>query len=301
MSARPVIAGIGEVLWDVYPDAAHFGGAPANFACHAASLGAESWMVSAVGADELGDRALKRLRERGVNCGHISRDRTHATGRVLVTLNAAGQPSYKFAADTASDHLAWSEKLAALAARCDAVCFGTLGQRSPISRETIRRFVSATRTSALRVFDVNLRQRFYDAETIQASLRIASAVKLNDEELPIVSELCGLRAVTPREMLVELATAFDLRLAALTRGSRGSLLIAGTDESDSPAPPSNVVDTVGAGDAFTAALVRGFLKSLPLDAINRHANAVAAFVCSQRGATPPLPVELCEMPCIDSP
>ena len=292
MSARPVIVGLGEVLWDVYPDAAHFGGAPANFACHAASLGAESWMVSAVGADDFGDRALDALRQRGVACGHVSRDARHATGRVLVTLNAAGQASYEFAADTAWDHRAWSDDLAALAARCDAVCFGTLGQRSPVSRETIRRFVEATPHSALRVFDVNLRQRFYDAPTLQASLHMASALKLNDEELPIVAELSSVRATAPREMLIELMSRHDLRLVALTRGPHGSLLLAGREENECPAPPTTVVDTVGAGDAFTATLVTGFLRGLPLATINRHANAVASFVCSQKGATPPLPAQL---------
>src|SRR5262245_42710722 len=119
MKTRPVIAGLGEVLWDVYASAAHFGGAPANFACHAASFGADSWMVSAVGEDELGERAVQKLQERGVECGHVNRDASHATGRVLVTLNDAGQASYEFAADTAWDHLAWSDDLAVLAARCD--------------------------------------------------------------------------------------------------------------------------------------------------------------------------------------
>lgn len=292
MSSRPVIAGIGEVLWDVYPDAAHFGGAPANFACHAAGLGTEAWMVSAVGGDDLGERALEKLRERGVECGHVSRDPDHATGRVLVTLNAAGQASYEFAANTAWDHLAWSDGLAALAVRCDAVCFGTLGQRSPVSRETIRRFVEATPPAALRVFDVNLRQRFYSAELIQAALRIASALKLNDEELPIVAELCGVRAVTPREMLIELAALYELRFVALTRGPHGSLLLAGTEEDECPALTGNIVDTVGAGDAFTATLVTDFLRGLPLASINRHANAVASYVCSQNGATPALPAHL---------
>ena len=286
------IIGIGEVLWDVYPDAAHFGGAPANFACHAASLGAEAGMVSAVGADELGDRALDRLRRSDVGCRHVRRDPHHATGRVLVTLDDAGRPGYEFAPDTAWDHLEWSDDLAALATSCDAVCFGTLGQRSPGSRETILRFVEATPRIALRVFDVNLRQRFYDAGMIRSSLQIASAVKLNDEELPIVAELCGVRAVTPREMLNDLANAYDLRFAALTRGPRGSLLLAGGEEHEGPATPTNVVDTVGAGDAFTAALVLGVLRGLPLAAINHHANAVASYVCSQRGATPPLPQRL---------
>jgi fructokinase len=288
------VAGLGEVLWDVFPDAAHFGGAPANFACHAASLGAESWMVSAIGADELGNGAIEKLAERGVKCDYVRRDASHATGRVLVTLNQSGQASYEFAADTAWDHLRWSDDLASLAARCDAVCFGTLGQRSPVSRETIRRFVDATPAAALRVFDVNLRQRFYDADTIRNSLELASAVKLNDEELPIVGKLCGLRAVTPREMMIELATQFDLRLAALTRGPRGSLLISSWGEDDCPAAPTTVVDTVGAGDAFTATLVTDFLRDLPLNVINRHANAVASYICSQKGATPVLPAELRE-------
>jgi fructokinase len=294
MSARPVIAGIGEVLWDVYPDAAHFGGAPANFACHAASLGAEAWMVSAVGADELGDLALDSLGQRGVECASVTRDPKHATGRVLVTLDATGQASYEFAVNTAWDHLSWSDQRASLARRCDAVCFGTLGQRSSISRDTIRRFVEATPPTALKVFDVNLRQHFYDTETIESSLQIASALKLNGEELPIVAEICGIKARAPRDILMELMSRYELRFAALTHGSDGALLIAAGEESECPAVPTTVVDTVGAGDAFTATLVFDFLRGLPVVEINRHANAVASFVCSQPGATSPLPASLLE-------
>ena len=294
MSARPVIVGIGEVLWDVYPDAAHFGGAPANFACHAASLGAEAWMVSAVGADELGDRALDSLRKLGVECGSVTRDPEHATGRVLVTLDAAGQASYEFAAETAWDHLSWSNQLASLARNCNAVCFGTLGQRSPISRATIRRFMQATPRAALRVFDVNLRQHFFDAETIESSLQIASVLKLNGEELPTVAEICGLKARTPRDMLMELMSRYELRLAAVTCGRDGALLLAAGEEAECSAVPTTVVDTVGAGDAFTATLVSDFLRGQPLAEINRHANAVASFVCSQPGATSPLPASLRE-------
>jgi fructokinase len=294
MSARPVIVGIGEVLWDVYPDAAHFGGAPANFACHAAGLGAEAWMVSAVGADEFGDRALDSLRARGVECGFVARDSRHATGCVLVTVDARGQAGYEFAADTAWDHLSWSDHLASLARRCDAVCFGTLGQRSSISRDTIRRFVQATPRAALKVFDVNLRQQFYDAETIESSLQIASVLKVNGEELPIVAELCGIQARMPRDVLMELMSRYELRLAAVTHGRDGALLIAAGEETECPAVPTTVVDTVGAGDAFTATLVSDFLRGLPLVEINRHANAVASFVCSQSGATSPLPAYLRE-------
>jgi len=277
------------VLWDVYPDVARFGGAPANFACHAAALGAEAWMASAVGVDDLGDRALGTLEAAGVECGTVARDRAHATGQVLVTLDSSGQASYKFADDSAWDHLEWSAVLESLAKRCDAVCYGTLGQRSPVSRATIQRFVSATPQQALRMFDVNLRQHFFDQRTIDTSLRIASAVKLNEEELPKVAELCGIDASTPRDMLRQLVERYDLRLAALTCGAEGALLIAGDEESTCPAVPAKVVDTVGAGDAFTATLVPDFLRGLRLAEINRHANAVASFVCSQPGAVMKLP------------
>jgi fructokinase len=249
-------------------------------------------MVSAVGTDEFGDRALDSLRKREVESALVKRDPIHTTGKVLVSLDAAGQPTYEFAADTAWDHLTWSADLESLARQTDAVCFGTLGQRSPASRNTIRRFVEATPAAALRVFDVNLRQRFYDAEIIERSLQIASAVKLNEDELPIVADLCGISASLPRNMLRELVSRYELSLAALTRGPEGALLVSATDESESPAIPAAVVDTVGAGDAFTATLVFDFLRGRALGEINAHANAVASFICSQPGATAQLPDNL---------
>jgi fructokinase len=293
VSSAPVIIGIGETLWDVYPDAAHFGGAPANFACHAAGLGAASWMVSAVGTDTLGDRAIEALEERSVCCTHVTRDAAHATGRVSVTLDAAGLPQYEIEPDTAWDYLRWTSALGERASRCDAVCFGTLGQRSPVSRETIRRFLEAVPRSALRVYDVNLRQHFYDRQLVESSLRLASAVKLNDEELPVVAALCEIPHGAPFDMLGALMSRYDLRLAALTCGSRGALLRTELDEDECPAPTlAAAADTVGAGDAFTATMVIGYLAGLPLKSINRHANAVASFVCSQAGATPSLPQHL---------
>ena len=289
MTRQLVIAGIGEVLWDVYPDAARFGGAPANFACHAAALGAEAWMASAVGVDDYGRSALATLETAGVQCKTVARDREHDTGQVVVTLDPSGRASYRFATDSAWDHLEWSAVLESLAERCDAVCFGTLGQRSTTSRATIQRFVRTAPPAALRMFDVNLRQHFFDRRTIHSSLEIASAVKLNEEELPKVAELCGIGGSTPRQMLRELVDRYDLRLAALTCGAEGALLIAGDEESTCPAVPAKVVDTVGAGDAFTATLVPDFLRGLSLAEINRHANAVASFVCSQPGAVMKLP------------
>jgi fructokinase len=291
---RPVVVAIGEVLWDVYPDGAHLGGAPANFAGHAAALGAEAWIVSAVGADELGDRAVEQLRAQGggARVDHIARDREHATGRVNVTLDAEKRPTFEIATDAAWDHIPWSDGLEQLAGRADAVCFGTLAQRSPGSRDTIARFLRATRPSALRMFDVNLRQHYHDRDTIERSLELASAVKLNEDELPVVASLCGIRAAGTPATLKALARQYGLRLAALTRGPDGAILVAGHEASSEPAPPVHVVDTVGAGDAFTAALVCDFLRGLPLAEVNRRANAVAAFVCSVAGATGRLPASL---------
>lgn len=285
----PVVAGIGEVLWDIYPDGDHFGGAPANFASHAASLGAESWMVSAVGTDALGDHALEMLADHRVISELVARDAEHPTGQVLVTLGNAGVPRYEIALETAWDHLTWSDDLAAFAERCDAVCFGSLAQRSLKSRSTIQRFVQALPGDALRIFDVNLRQRHYDRETIDASLHLASAVKLNDEELPVIAALLGMSARAPRDLMRELMRRYHLRLAALTRGPNGALLLDERGEDECAAPPTMVVDTVGAGDAFTAALVVDLLGGVSLSEINRHANAVASFVCSHPGATPSIP------------
>jgi fructokinase len=285
MTSRRVVVGIGEVLWDVYPDGAHLGGAPANFACHAAALGAESWIVSAVGEDELGDRAVEQLRAIGPRVDQIARHSAHVTGRVDVTLDDRKRPAFEIAANAAWDHIPWSPSLEDLAQRADAVCFGTLGQRSPESRETIARVLRATRPESLRMFDVNLRQHYHDRETLEHSLALASALKLNEDELPAIASLCGIEAASTGQALKTIARRFDLRLVALRRGPDGAILVAGDEESSLPAPPVQVVDTVGAGDAFTASVVCDFLRGLPLEEINRRANEVAGFVCSVPGAS----------------
>jgi fructokinase len=245
-----------------------------------------------VGIDELGDRALDTVRRYAVESASVARDGKHPTGRVDVTLDSLGRPSYEFAENTAWDHIAWSDALDSLARRCDAVCFGTLAQRSPRSRETIQRFVRATPRGALRMFDVNLRKQFYDAVVIDQSLRLATALKLNEEELPIVARLCGISELDPRDAMRALMNRYSLRLVALTCGPDGATLIAGAEESVCPAPATTVVDTVGAGDAFTAAVVIDVLAGVSLAQINAHANAVAAFVCSQAGAVAVLPDSL---------
>ena len=291
VTPRPVIVGLGEMLWDIYPDAAHFGGAPTNFACHAAALGAEAWLVSAGGDDAAGKDALRELARHGVRDGMIQVHPARPTGTVLVTLDSRGQPRYEISTGAAWDEVAWNDGLGALARRCDAACFGTLGQRSAASRAVIRRFLRAMRPETLRVFDVNLRQQYHDADLVRESLALANVLKLNDEELSVVARYCGCRS-GDLGALRDIARDRDLRLVALTRGARGSILIAGDVEHECAPPSAAVVDTVGAGDAFTAALTLGMLRELPLETIHRHAGDVAAFVCSMKGATPALPERL---------
>src|SRR5688572_30340894 len=194
---RPVVVGLGEVLWDVFPDGEHFGGAPANVAVHAAALGADACMVSAVGQDARGNIALERLAAANVDCSAVARLPDQPTGVVRVSVDAAGLPSYDIAAGSAWDCVPWSAAVERVAQRADAVCFGTLAQRSPVSRATILRAVAATREHAWRLFDVNLRQAYYDAGVLAESLELATAVKLNQEELPVVARWCGIENGPP--------------------------------------------------------------------------------------------------------
>jgi len=290
--ARPVVAGLGEALWDVLPDGDHFGGAPANVALHAAALGAEAWLISAVGRDERGAAALVLLDSAGVQRGAIAELPDHPTGVVRVSLDAAGHPVYDIASQSAWDYMPWSRAVQQVAERANAIAFGSLAQRSPVSRATIRRALAATRDTVWRLFDVNLRQPYDDAGVVTASLELANAVKLNDEELPVVAGMCGLGTAPQADQLKALCDRFELRLAALTRGAGGAMLVTPDDVSEVAAPRTTVADTVGAGDAFTATLLVGILAGRALNEVNERANAVAAYVCSQPGATPPIPAEL---------
>jgi fructokinase len=288
---RPAIVGLGELLWDLFPDGPRFGGAPVNFACHAAALGADVHVVTSVGNDDLGRQALDALSHHGVRTDSVAICDAAPTGTVQVAVDAAGKATFTFAPDVAWDHLHWSDGLARLAAICESVCFGTLAQRSAESRQTIRRFVGATPARALRVFDINLRPPFYSEEVIRESLDLANVLKLNNDELPILAAMFDMVG-SDVEVLTRLARRFDLQLVALTRGPKGAILVRGAEVSEAPGLPVAVKDTVGAGDAFTAALVLGLLRNDPLEMINRRACAVAAYVCSQAGATPPLPEEM---------
>ncbi len=284
------VVGVGEVLWDVLPRGRSLGGAPCNFACHAQGLGAESAVVSRLGEDSLGDESVTHLRGRGVDVRFLPRDPAHPTGTVSVDVDHEGKPTYLIHENVGWDFLEASAPSIAFLRGADCVCFGTLAQRSPVARESMRRLVEATPPDALRILDVNLRQAFYSAGVIEDSFRLANVVKLSDEELPVVSKTLGVAGSTT-EQLAELAARFELRLIALTRGAAGSLLWSTEGAMDHPGVPAELSDTIGAGDSFTAALAMGLLAGHSLERINRQANHVAAWVCSQEGGTPRLPSE----------
>jgi fructokinase len=287
---KPKIVGIGEVLWDLLPGGKQLGGAPANFACHAVALGADAHIVSRVGSDAHGDEVLTRLQRIGLPTDCIEIDPIAPTGTVSVAISAGGQPQFTIHENVAWDRMEGGERAQRVVDAARAVCFGTLAQRSETSRAAIRRLVGRA-GHALRILDVNLRQHFYSRDLIHESLSIANVLKVNDAELPLLAEMFGLRGNT-RAQMVELKERYALRAVACTRGKHGSLLFAAGTWSDHPGVPIEVVDTVGAGDAFTAAMALGLLFDWPLDITNHLANRVAAYVASCAGATPQLPDDL---------
>ncbi|MGV3608526.1 MAG: carbohydrate kinase family protein [Planctomycetaceae bacterium] len=290
----PLVVGIGEILWDRFPDGDRLGGAPANFAFQAGQLGAKAQVVARLGRDSDGDRILTELAREGVSLEFLQRDDFHPTGTVLVELRE-GQPTYTITQNVAWDFLEATPALMDLAAHVDAVCFGTLAQRSPTSRETIQQFVERCPERAIRLFDINLRQQFFDKPTLQFGLKMASVLKLNADEVQVLPKLLGwldLDGAARDAIAARLLQQFDLELVAITLGAEGCELHTPHKVIRSKAPAVECVDAVGAGDAFSAALVMGLIKKSPLQHIADHANSVGAFVASQRGAMPPLPANL---------
>ena len=288
------VVAVGEVLWDLLPEGPQLGGAPANFAYHCRNLGADARLVTRVGDDDRGRGVFDRFRELGLPTENVQVDPRRPTGTVAVRLDA-GQPHYTICADVAWDEIDADPAALDLIREADAVCFGSLAQRAEVSRRSIRTLVAAARPGAFRVFDVNLRAPFVDRAIVAESLGLANVLKLNEHELPELAAMFGLPAAAEvRPAMLGLARQFGLSLVALTRGGAGSLLMAADGVwADHPGvDPVALVDAIGAGDAFTAALVVGLLAGRPLEAINAHANDVAAFVCSQPGATPALPESL---------
>lgn len=277
------IIGLGEILWDMLPTGKQLGGAPANFAYHVCRLGGNGWAVSAISDDELGREIKNTLSTKKLNT--ILEEVNEPTGTVQVTLNAAGVPTYDITEEVAWDHIPFTERIGNLAKETSAVCFGTLAQRSPESRATIHKFIENMPAGSLKVFDINLRQKYYDENIISDSLRLADILKINDEELEIVSRMLCLTG-TSEERCRAISREFNLKFVILTMGGDGSKVILEDSVHLSTPGKINIVDTVGAGDSFTAAFMLAYLRGESIEKAHTLATEVSSYVCTKAGAMP---------------
>ena len=282
---KPLVIGMGEALWDVLPEGRKIGGAPANFAFHAGQAGMDARVVSAVGRDALGDETLLTLQQKGLNTDAVARV-DFPTGVVQVTLSEGGIPQYDICEGVAWDNIPFTPALDELARNAQAVCWGSLAQRSEVSRNCIYRFLDAmpSEQGRLKVFDINLRQHFYSIDVIEASCQRANVLKINEEELVIVSELLRLGTPQVEQQCRLLMERFSLDMLVLTCGCNGSYIFTTDETSFRVTPLVQVADTVGAGDSFTATLVADLLKGAPVGVAHEHAVQLAAYVCTQQGA-----------------
>ena len=285
------VVGLGEILWDMFPSGKVLGGAPANFAYQINSLGIIGLPISSVGSDMLGKEIVKLLSEKSLSTELIQINPNYSTGTVEVTLDDAGVPTYIIKQNVAWDNIAYTSELKNAAVKCHAVCFGSLAQRSEISRNTIMKFLSETSKDCIKVFDINLRQNYYSDSIIIESLQDATALKLNDEELEIIKDILGIYG-SVESLISQIMDSYQIEQIALTMGGKGSYLYFPSEESFKEPEKITIVDTVGAGDAFTAGLVYGMLNELSVEKTHEIANNLASFVCSMAGATPTLDEEL---------
>lgn len=288
MKKEIIAVGLGEVLWDVFPDGKRLGGAPANFSYHLAQQGFRAELVSAVGADADGNGILKLLAQKHVSTKYTSRVPA-PTGRVDVAVDSKGVAAYRFSENCAWDNLVFSPENEKLAKRADAVCFGTLAQRGPRSREAILRFLDAMPASSIRVFDVNLRQNFFSEEIILGSLERCSVLKINEDETPTVSKLLGVNLRSRETFFDAVFEKFPgIKMIAQTLGKAGSIVRSrnGTHSEIAAEKSIRLIDTVGAGDAFSAGFVSALLQGASVREAHFHAAKLAGYVCSQAGAMP---------------
>jgi fructokinase len=279
---KQLIVGLGEVLWDCLPEGKKLGGAPANFAFHAGLFGADTIAVSAIGKDALGDEILHELDMKGLN--HLMPRTDQPTGTVQVKIDNDGIPSYEIKTDVAWDNIPFLPEMEQLAAKCNCVCFGSLAQRSEVSRNTIKEFLSHTVKNCLRIFDINLRQQFYTKEIIQDNLNACNVLKINDEELDIVTELFGFSNLSVEDKCRRLLEEYHLDMVVLTCGINGSYVFAPNQKSFMETPEVEVADTVGAGDSFTGAFAASLLAGHTIQEAHQLAVKVSAYICTQKGA-----------------
>ena len=289
-----IVVGMGEALWDMLPEGKKIGGAPANFAYHVSQFGLDSRVVSAVGEDELGVEILKNFHEKKLNC--MIETVPYPTGTVQVELDRNGVPCYDIREGVAWDNIPFTPALEGLARQTRAVCFGSLAQRSVVSRDTIGRFLDAMPDGEgqYKIFDINLRQGFYTKEILCESMRKCNILKINDEELVTVSRMFGYPGIDLQDKCWILLAKYNLKMLILTCGVNGSYVFTPGEISFVETPKVEVADTVGAGDSFTAAFVASILKGLPIPEAHKLAVETSAFVCTQNGAMPVLPDSLKE-------
>lgn len=287
-----IIVGMGEALWDILPEGKKLGGAPANFAYHVSQFGLKSCVVSAVGDDALGNLIIENFKEKGLK--HIISQVPYPTGTVLVEIDQTGIPQYEIKENVAWDNIPFTDELEALAKQTSAVCFGSLAQRNVVSRETINRFIDAMPKAEndLIIFDVNLRQSFYNKEILDQSMKRCNVLKINDEELVVISRILGYPGTDLQSKCWILLGRYNLKMLILTCGVNGSYVFTPGGMSFYATPQVKVADTVGAGDSFTAAFTSCILKGMPIAEAHHKAVDVSAFVCTQNGAMPTLPNEL---------
>ena len=285
------IIGLGEVLFDVLPQGAKLGGAPANFAFHVSQFGYDAVAISAVGNDILGDHALKTFDDNGLK--YIIPRVPYPTGTVNVTLDEAGVPTYTFTPDVAWDHIPFTPEMEAVAKEAKAVCFGSLAQRSAVSRETINKVLEATPEDCLKIFDINLRGNFYNKEVLQQGVRHANILKINDEELITVGRMFDYPGLDIEEKCRIIMRRYHLKMVVLTCGTNGSYVFGENGfTSFKPTPKVEVTDTVGAGDSFTGAFTASLLSGKTIEEAHEIAVNVSAYVCTKKGAMPKLPQKL---------
>lgn len=281
--------GLGEALWDCLPEGKKLGGAPANFAYHAGQFGFDTLAVSALGEDALGEETIAALEEHKLN--YLMPRIPYPTGTVQVTLDSQGIPTYNIREGVAWDNIPFTAEIEEVAKNCRAVCFGSLAQRSVVSRETIGRFLDATPSDCVKIFDINLRQSFFTKEIIEASMRRCNILKINDEELVVVSRMFGLPDLDEEKRCKQLIKDYDLDILVLTCGTNGSYVFTADKSYYQPTPKVEVADTVGAGDSFTGSFCAALLKGKSIPEAHELAVKVSAFVCTQNGAMPTLPAD----------
>ena len=292
MEAKRYVVGLGEALWDVLPEGKKLGGAPANFAYHAGQfLGQENTLaVSALGEDRLADETIESLKEHGLS--YLMPRVPYPTGTVQVTLDDQGIPSYDIKENVAWDNIPQSEEIMEVARNCRAVCFGSLAQRNVVSRETIHRFLDNTPSDCMKIFDINLRQNFYNKEIIMESLQRCNVLKINDEELVLIGRMFGYPGLDMENKCWLILGKYNLDMLVLTCGTNGSYVFTPGQMSVQETPVVEVADTVGAGDSFTGSFCAAILSGKSVAEAHKLAVSVSAYVCTQNGAMPVLPEEL---------